>query len=118
MTTSEYIRKRKMTLAAVDLKENKERVIDVALKYGYDSADAFSRAFMNFHGITPTMARNQQAIVKSFSPLRFKVTVDGIKETRYRLEKKEAMRVVGIMRHFKAPENTPSDVGTFCKFFI
>ena len=57
MTTSEYIRKRKMTLAAMDLKEKKERVIDVALKYGYDSADAFSRAFMTFHVITPTMAR-------------------------------------------------------------
>lgn len=57
MTTSEYIRKRKMTLAAVDLKENKERVIDVALKYGYDSADAFSRAFMTFHGITEQYCR-------------------------------------------------------------
>lgn len=113
VTVAEYVRKRKMTLAAMLLKEKKERVIDVAIKYGYDSADAFSRAFTAFHGITPTMAREDGAAVKSFSPLRFQITVDGIKETKYRIEKKEAMRVIGITRHFTAPENDPSDVGVF-----
>ena len=113
MTVAEYVRKRRMTLAAMDLKERKERVIDVAVKYGYDSADAFSRAFTAFHGITPTMARESDARIKSFSPMRFRLSVDGTKETKYRLEKREAMRVVGVMRHFKAPENGPQDVGSF-----
>ncbi len=113
VSVAEYVRKRKMTLAAMDLKEKKERVIDVALKYGYDSADAFSRAFTAFHGITPTMAKEDDAKIKSFSPLRFQITVDGTKETRYRMEKRDAIRVVGIMRHFQAPENGPQDVGIF-----
>ena|GEM_PF-520761 len=113
MTVAEYVRKRRMTLATMDLKERKERVIDVAVKYGYDSADAFSRAFTAFHGITPTMARESDARIKSFSPMRFRLSVDGTKETKYRLERREAMRVVGVMRHFKAPENGPQDVGSF-----
>ena len=113
VSVAEYVRKRKMTLAAMDLKEKKERVIDVALKYGYDSADAFSRAFTAFHGITPSMAKEDDAKIKSFSPLRFQITVDGTKETRYRMEKRDAIRVVGIMRHFQAPENGPQDVGIF-----
>ena len=75
--------------------KRKERVIDVAIKYGYDSADAFSRAFTAFHGITSTMARENEAAVKSFSPLRFQITVDGIKETKYRLEKKKQCVLLG-----------------------
>lgn len=113
ISVAEYVRKRRMTLAAVDLKEKKERIIDVALKYGYDSADAFSRAFTSFHGITPTMARDSDAGIKSFSPLHFQLTVVGKQETKYRVEKREEMRIVGMMRHFRAPENGPQDVGTF-----
>ena len=113
VSVAEYVRKRRMTLAAVDLKEKQERIIDVALKYGYDSADAFSRAFTAFHGITPTMAKESDAKIKSFSPVRFQLTVDGTKETNYRLEKREAMRVVGVMRHFQAPEQGAEDVGPF-----
>lgn len=113
VSVAEYVRKRRMTLAAMDLKEKQERIIDVALKYGYDSADAFSRAFTAFHGITPTMARESDAKIKSFSPIRFQITVDGTKETKYRLEKREDMRIVGVMRHFQAPEQGPEDVGPF-----
>ena len=113
VTVAEYVRKRRMTLAGVDLKEKKERIIDVALRYGYDSADAFSRAFTAFHGITPSMARESSVNIKSFSPLRFQITVDGTKETNYRIEKRGAMRIVGVIRHFQAPENKPEDVGVF-----
>ena len=113
VSVAEYVRKRRMTLAAMDLKEKQERIIDVALKYGYDSADAFSRAFTAFHGITPTMAKENDANIKSFSPIRFQLTVDGTKETKYRLEKRETMRVAGIIRHFQAPEQGPEDVGPF-----
>lgn len=110
---AEYIRKRRMTLAAMDLKKTDLRVIDIAVKYGYDSSDAFSRAFMSFHGITPTMARREDAKLKSFSPLRVQIQVEGKVETQYRLEKKGALRIVGVKKHFSAPKNNPSDVGVF-----
>ena len=67
VSVTEYVRKRRMTLAAVDLKEKQERIIDVALKYGYDSADAFSRAFTTFHGITPTMAKESDASCRCYA---------------------------------------------------
>lgn len=59
------------------------------------------------------MARESSVNIKSFSPLRFQITVDGTKETKYRLEKRGAMRIAGVMRHFHAPENKPEDVGVF-----
>lgn len=93
---SVYIRRRKMSLAAVDLQSGKEKVIDVGEKYGYSSPTAFNRAFQSVHGIAPSAAREQGAPVKSFPPLVFKITVQGVEEMNYRIEKREAFRVVGI----------------------
>ena len=62
---SEYIRNRRLTLAAFDIIKGNERIIDVALKYGYDSQDAFSRAFRNFHGVLPSTVRNEPVMLKS-----------------------------------------------------
>ena len=73
---SEYIRRRRMSLAAVDLQSG-ERVIDVGLKYGYSSPTAFNRAFQSVHGVAPSALRSEGAGVKSFPPLRFKLTVRG-----------------------------------------
>jgi len=98
-----------MTLAATDLKRG-EKVIDVALKYGYETADSFGKIFLAFHGITPSQARNTDALVRSFSPIRFHISVDGTKEIEYQIESRKAMRIVGVMKHFKAPENSKDDV--------
>lgn len=57
-TLGDYIRMRRLSLAAAELMQTKEKVIDVALKYGYDTPESFTRAFVRFHGITPTMARH------------------------------------------------------------
>ncbi len=92
---SEYIRRRRMSLAAVDLLAG-EKVVDVALKYGYQSPTAFNRAFQAFHGIAPSAARDAGAPVKSFSPLHFTITVKGAEEMEYRVEKREAFRIVGV----------------------
>lgn len=67
---SEYIRRRKMTLAAVDL-QNGGKVIDIASKYGYSSPTAFNRAFQSVHGIAPSSARNEGVPVKSFPAITF-----------------------------------------------
>lgn len=93
---SEYIRKRKMSLAVVDLLAGNEKVIDIALKYGYNSPTSFNRAFQTIHGIAPSLVRGEGVSVKSFPPLQFKITIKGVNEMDYRIEKKEAFRIVGV----------------------
>lgn len=96
MTLSEYIRKRKMSLAAVDLQGGKEKIIDVATKYGYASPTAFNRAFHSVHGINPSSVKNEGISIKSFPPITFKITVKGVEEMNYRIESKKAFRIVGV----------------------
>jgi len=92
---SEYIRRRKMSLAAVDLQCGDEKVIDVAAKYGYKSPTAFNRAFQSIHGVAPSAVRQNGVAVKSYPPLTFKITVKGVEELNYRIEKHGPFRVVG-----------------------
>ncbi len=96
VTLAEYIRRRKMSLAAVDLRDGKERVIDLAQKYGYRSPTAFNRAFQSFHGVAPSSVKDEGVSVKSFSPIVFRIAVKGATEMNYRIETKEAFRVVGV----------------------
>lgn len=98
---SEYIRRRKMTRAALELQNNNYKIIDVSLKYGYDSPTAFARAFKNIHGISPSEAKSKGIMLKAFPPISFKLTIKGEAEMNYRIEKKEAFRVVGVKKHFK-----------------
>lgn len=93
---SEYIRRRRMSLAAVDLQGSSVKIIDIGLKYGYSSPTAFNRAFQSVHGITPSLARKEGIAVKSYPPISFKITVKGVEEMNYRIEEKEAFRIVGI----------------------
>ena len=95
MPLSEYIRRRRMSRAAVDLQAG-EKVIDVSLRYGYQSPTAFNRAFQSVHGIAPSAVREEGAAVKSFPPLRFTIMVKGAEEMEYRIEKRDAFRIVGI----------------------
>lgn len=97
---SEYIRKRKLTLAAMDLQSGNEKVIDLAVKYGYDNADSFTRAFSKQHGITPTVARQTGVTLKIFPPLTFQIKIKGVQEMNWRIEEKETFEVFGIERIF------------------
>lgn len=96
ITLAEYIRRRKMSLAAVDLQSGNERIIDIAEKYGYQSPTAFNRAFQSFHGIAPSSVKNEGVSVKSFSPIVFKISIKGATEMNYRIETKEAFRIIGV----------------------
>lgn len=96
MPLSEYIRRRKMSLAAVDLQGGDMKIIDVAEKYGYRSPTAFNRAFQSVHGIAPSAVKKEGAPVKSYPSLTFKITVKGTEELNYRIETKEAFRIVGV----------------------
>lgn len=85
-----------MSLAAVDLQGEGKKIIDVAGKYGYSSPTAFNRAFQSIHGIAPSAVKNEGVAVKSFPTLTFKLTVKGVEEMNYRIESKEAFRIVGV----------------------
>ena len=95
VTLNEYLRRRRMSLAAVDLTDADTKVIDVALKYGYDSPTAFNRAFQSVHGITPSAAKENGAKIKAFPPIAFHMVVKGVQEMNYRIEKKDKIRVIG-----------------------
>lgn len=95
MPLSEYIRRRRMSLAAVDLLQG-GKVLDVALKYGYSSPTAFNRAFQSVHGCPPSAVRTPGAPVKSFPPISFKITVKGVEAMDFRIERHEAFTIVGV----------------------
>lgn len=96
MPLSEYIRRRRMSLAAVDLQGGDAKISDVAGKYGYSSPTAFNRAFQSIHGIAPSAVRAEGVSIKSFPPITFRITVKGVGEMNYRIETKEAFRVTGV----------------------
>ena len=93
---SEYIRRRRMSLAAVDLQDGDNKVIDISMKYGYDSPTAFNRAFRSVMGISPSQAREEGITLVAYPPICFQITIKGVSAMNYRIEKKEAFRIVGI----------------------
>ena len=93
-TIGEYIRMRRLTLAGAELAVGTSRVIDVALKYGYDSPDSFSKAFQKFHGITPSAAKANGNMLKSFSRLSIKISLEGGNTMDYRIEEKAPFSVI------------------------
>lgn len=95
---SEYIRRRRMSLAAVDIQNGDEKIIDIALKYGYTSPTAFNRAFQSIHGIAPSLVKKNDVTLKSYPPISFKIIIKGVEEMNYRIEKKDAFRIVGVSR--------------------
>jgi AraC family transcriptional regulator len=95
ISLSEYIRRRRLSVAIFDL-QNGEKVIDVAMKYGYVSADSFARAFTKQHGITPSQSKSQTISMELYPPMNFKLTVDGTKGLSCRIEKKEAFSMFGV----------------------
>ncbi len=93
---SEYIRRRRLTLAAFELQNSDIKVIDLALKYGYDSPEAFTRAFNSLHGTTPSLARRKGVMLRAYPRISFLLTLKGAIPMDYRIEKKEAFPVYGI----------------------
>ncbi|MCR6105072.1 AraC family transcriptional regulator [Salipaludibacillus agaradhaerens] len=96
VTLSEYIRRRRLTMAALTLRETSLRVIDVAMMYGYQSPDAFARAFQAVHDVTPSDVRTGDHSLKAFPKMTFQLTIKGGNEMNYRLEAKEPFRLVGV----------------------
>ena len=108
-TLGEYIRNRRLTLAGAELANTREKVIDVAYKYGYDNPESFAKAFQKFHGITPSQARGNGVMLKSFSRLSIKVSLEGGSIMNYRIEDKPTMLLTGYKRRFTGSPNDKSD---------
>lgn len=99
-SVSEYIRNRRLALAGNDLLANDEKIIDIAMKYGYDSPDSFTKAFTRFHGVTPTAVRKDDVLLKSFAPLKIKISLEGGYLMDYKIVKKEAFTVIANAKTF------------------
>ncbi|MBO0447175.1 AraC family transcriptional regulator [Enterococcus ureilyticus] len=96
-----YIRRRKLSLAGVELQQG-AKVIDVAIKYGYESPNSFARAFKNQHGITPSQAQQEGSLLTSYPRIKFHITIKGDVEMEYRIETKEAFRIIGAKKALSA----------------
>ena len=103
-TLGEYIRYRRLSLAGAELADGRIKVIDAALKYGYDTPESFAKAFQRFHGVTPSQARSG-ARLKAFSRLNIKVSLEGGSVMNYRIEEKTEMLLTGYKRRFTGSPN-------------
>lgn len=101
MQLSEYIRRRRLTLAALEIQNTDKKIIDIALKYGYSSPTAFNRAFQNQHKVSPQYARSRKVYVHTYPRISFQITIKGEVKMKCRIEKKPAFNVVGVKKTFR-----------------
>lgn len=99
-TLTDYLRNRRLALAGNDLATGDKKIIDIALKYGYESPDSFTKAFTRFHGVTPSQAKKEQVVLKSFAPLKIKFTLEGGYLMDYKIVKKEEFQVIANAKTF------------------
>lgn len=113
---SEYIRRRRLTLAAFELQTSNIKVIEVALKYGYKSPEAFTRAFKNLHGVMPISARDKGVALKAYPRMTFSISIKGDIEMNYRIEQKDSFEVFGVYGIIsKEMEKAFVEVPQFCR---
>ena len=103
MSLGEYVRKRRLTLAGYELQNGDARIIDVAVKYGYDSADSFARAFFRQHGLSPAAAKKGGPL-RAFPSASFRIIIRGAKDMDYRLIDVPEMVIFGVSREFDEQE--------------
>ena len=99
-TVAEYLKKRRLSLAGSELVSSGGRILDLALKYGYDSPDSFTKAFTRFHGATPTAVRRGEAALKTVAPLKIKLTLEGGSTMDYKIVTKDRFSLLGVSKTF------------------
>ena len=100
MSVGEYLRRRRLSLAGAELASGNIKVIDAALKYGYESPDSFAKAFQKFHGILPSQVKGKSSSIKSFTKLQLKVSINGGVSMNYRIEEKPELILTGFRARF------------------
>ena len=98
---SEYIRRRRLSLAALELQNSDEKIIDISMKYGYSSPTAFNRAFQNQHKVSPQYARSRKIPLVTYPRISLQINLKGDVEMKVRIEKKPAFSIVGIKKKFR-----------------
>ncbi len=94
-----------------------KKVIDIALKYGYETPESFTKAFTRFHGGTPRSVREKGGQLQQFNPLLIKITVEGGKAMEYRLEKRKGFKLLAKVREFENDESFETDNNDIAKFW-
>lgn len=110
----EYVRNRRLALAGGELAATDIKVIDAALKYGYDSPDSFTKAFIRFHGISPALVRRDEAMIKAFAPLKIEISLKGGYLMNYKIVKKDSFTVLAVSKEFSY-ENCKNEIPSFWK---
>lgn len=101
MTANSYIRNRKLSLAGREIVETDTKITDIALKYGYETPESFTKAFTRFHGIAPKFAREESAKLVLFNPIVIKLTVEGGKSMDYRIVQTKEQKFIALVRSFR-----------------
>lgn len=118
ITANEYIKRRRLSMAGQEISMSHAKVIDISLKYGYDSPESFSKAFTRFHGITPNVARRSGAQLKSFNPLVIKIKLEGGTIMDYKIVERKSFKVLAKVKQFSneiISEENNRDIPDFWK---
>lgn len=102
----EYVRRRRLSLAGYELQKGEQSVLEVALKYGYNSPDSFTRAFKQMHGITPSAVKKGGCLLKSYGKITFVLTIKGVNAMNYKILKKEKMHIIGFKKWFSTENDS------------
>ena len=111
-SVTEYIRNRRLALAGGALAATDMKIIDIAMKYGYDSPDSFTKAFTRFHGVSPAMVRKNDVTIKTFAPLKLEILLKGGYLMNYKIIDKESFTVLGASKKFEY-ENCKQEITMF-----
>lgn len=111
-SVTEYIRNRRLALAGGELAATDMKMIDVAMKYGYESPDSFTKAFTRFHGVSPAMVRKDDVMIKTFAPLKLKISLKGGYLMNYKIVGKESFTVLAVSKRFDY-ENCKQEIPKF-----
>ena len=112
LSLSDYIRQRRLSMAGQELQSAGARVLDVALRYGYDTPESFLKAFRRFHGVTPSAVQRSRVQLRYLNPLQIKVELTGGSIMDYSVENIGKLTVVGKVRMFTY-ENAFADIPKF-----
>ncbi len=99
-SVGEYLRHRRLTLAAEELLHSPIKVIELAGKYGYDTPESFTKAFRKQHGVTPSEARKGMGQLQSYNRMVIQLTLKGAEPMKYRMVEREAFQTIGVKRQF------------------
>jgi len=109
VSVSEYIRRRRLSQAVFDIQNTEAKIIDIALKYCYESPTTFARAFKELHGTSPTSARNESVPIKTYPPISFVLTIKGVNAMTFRIEKRDSFQIMGLLDHADMADYEPGE---------